>query len=298
VFLVVDAPNPILLVLAAVCSGCLADDGAAPGPKAATWPTLDLEVTDCIEGGSYVTWNAYDADRNFPHGFVPADVLSDLGDPPINSIGQPQEGDILPGALVTGAYHPLVQCATWATGNETGTDLLLALVGGRIEVPAFDLAPVPRQYLAFILAANEPAVVEALESAGYHAEALTDSTLALEGDVLRTVVHFSQHGDVYAAIPAREDGAKASETIRFWHLSADEGGAQVKALDFVDEGGTRLVASAPGYFEHLAGSTQPPIPGAPLHSYTTWMLGYTGFTRSLVAGPVVILEGDGAGHGH
>ncbi|MHB1261076.1 MAG: hypothetical protein ACYC2H_05110 [Thermoplasmatota archaeon] len=287
-----------LLVLAAtVMSGCLAGvDDPATDPELAP-AVLDLQVSGCREGGSYVTWNAYEGDRNFPFEFVPMDISDDVGRPAANSVGHPQEGSVLPNGNVTGAYHPIVHCDSWIARGVQGADLLMAFVGVRIHQPSFDPDAVPRQYLAGALAVNQPAVADAFLAAGFPIETLSDTVFSIDGGVLRTFIHFSHHGDIYSVIPFKEADAKPDETIRLWVMDVRDGTTTVRALDLIDEGGTRLVASAPGYFEHFANSDQPPVPGAPLHSYTTWLLGYTGFSRTFEAGPTVVLDGE-ATHEH
>jgi hypothetical protein len=97
----------------------------------------------------------------------------------------------------------------------------------------------------------------------------------------------------------RELGPKTDETMRLWVVSGTRGEAsRPVALDFLDEGGTHLVASAPGAFEHTVAADPAPAPIVPVHTFSSWALGYTGVTRTIVLGPDVDVTIDADGHVH
>jgi hypothetical protein len=285
-------------VLAAGCFGPEDTNEASGLPVPAPFV---LRAQGCQEAGAYVTWNVIPDDPDIPPGFDTRHVASDLGDPPITTLGggptvQHTPLDMMPGSNVTGAYHPILHCATWQLDGVDRTDLWLAWVAVLVHAPPYDPEPLGREYAVGAIGVNDADLARALSAAGIAAETLSVTDFALDSTNMRHVFRFDHHGDIYADVPMRALAAKASEGMRLW-IVAGEGGQEVRpvALDFTDEGGTHLVASAPGVFEHtVAGPAPAPI--VPIHTFTSWALAYMGFSRTITLGPVV--DASAPGHEH
>lgn len=304
-------PLPVLVGAALLLAGCTAppSDEPAVAPGATVLPpTFALEASGCDEGGSYVTWNAFPGDRNFPPPFTPVDVSDDVGNPPTTSLGgSPQDPasepwmhlDVVPGPTVTGAYHALVRCETWSLDGTARQDLWLGFVGARVAPPPFDPAPVDREYVVGVVGVADPDLAARMAAAGFHVEALSGLDLSLAGGSLRQAMRYDHHGDILAAVPLGGAGPKPAETIRLWTLVAvDEDHLRPLALDLVDAGGERYVASAPGLFEHTTTGPAPAVPGSPIHTFSSWALAYQGVERTFRPGPATEVVLDVEGHGH
>lgn len=227
----------------------------------------------------------------------------DLGNPPITTLGggptvQHTPLDMVPGDNVTGAYHPIMYCPTWTLDGLGKVDLWFAWVGALVHAPSFDPAPLAREYAVGVVAVSDADLARALSEAGIRSEVLTVTDFALDANHMRNAFQFDEHGDIYAHVPMRSLGARPSETLRLWAVTAGRGEENHPvALDFADVGGVHLVASAPGVFEHTVKGPAP-APVVPLHTFTSWALGYTGFSRTITPGPVVDVVVDGEGHVH
>lgn len=297
----------VRVVLIALLAGCVAapqesppHSSEAPSPKADEG--FRIEGRDCSEGGAYVTWNAFPNDPDLPPGFATRHVAADLGDPPTNSLGgEPDRlhtpANAVPSDNVTGAYHPIMYCPTWILDGVEKTELWFAWVSALIHPPAYDSAPVSREYSAGAIGVNDADLAAKLEAAGFAPEHITVTDFFLDATHLRNAFAFDHHGAIYADVPMRVLGAKPSETTRLWVVTATgEGASRPIALDFLDEGGQHLVASAPGAFEH---TVRGPAPAdvVPIHTFTSWALGYTGVSRTITLGPATDFVLDGT-HGH
>lgn len=164
--------------------------------------------------------------------------------------------------------------------------------------PSYDPAPLAREYSVGAIGVSDADLARALAVGGIATEPLTITDYALDATNMRHAFAFDAHGAIYADVPMRAMGEKPSEPMRRWVVAAEEGKAsRPVALDFADEGGTRLVASAPGVFEHTVGGPAP-ASVVPLHTFTSWALAYTGVTRTVTLGPVVDVVVDADGHAH
>lgn len=298
---------PVLLLIIALLAGCAtapsAPSSSLDGPSASIASAFRVDAQDCREGGAYVTWNVIPNDPDLPPGFDTRHVSSDIGDPPITTLGGGPTvlhtpADMMAGPNVTGAYHPLMHCATWTLDGVEKTDLWLAWVAALVYAPSYDPAPLEREYSVGAVGVNDADLAAALAGAGIAAEVLTITDFALDATHMRNAFAFDHHGVIYADIPMRDAGAKVDETMRLWVVvPADDGSSRPVALDFMDSGGAHLVASGPGAFEHTV--TGPaPASVVPAHTFTSWALGYTGVTRTITLGPGVNVTLDADGHAH
>lgn len=275
-----------LLVLLAGCLAPVSD----PLPSPAAPPAFRLVASGCEEGGGYVTWNAIE-DNQAPPPLQVADVSADLGHPPVNNNGAP-----VPDGNVTGAYHATLVCPRWSLDGVEKRDLRVAWVGGRVHAPPFDPAPVARNYAISTIGVSDADLVAALLRIGIQAEALLGAGLSFDGDVMVSSMSFAHHGDIVSAVPVERMAAKPDETIRIWALSPEGDAARFVALDFGDRGGDHLVASGLGWFDHRTPSPQPPLPGVPIHEFSSWALAYRGVERVIEPGPSV--DARTGAHGH
>lgn len=284
----------LVLTVVALLAGCTAPAEAPPeiGGHAAA---VLFASASCDEGGSYVVWNQGGLGDRFggilPEPFVYADATEDTGNPPITAWGE------VPQKPLAGAYHAVLSCPTWSIGGVEKTDLLIAFVAVLIVPPPFDPAPIEREYLVGVIAANDPDVARALVGMGIAPDEFISASLSFDNDILRSTMQFGHHGDITSAVPIETHSEREAETMRFWLLANVEGGARPIALDFEDVGGTRHTASSPGYFDHRAPSAAPPAPGAPLHEFNSWALGYRDVARTVRIGPVVDTVVARADHG-
>lgn len=292
----VPRPLPgIVLALALLAAGCVAapaPEPAAPAPAAGL--AFHVASGSCAEGGGYVTWNMED-DRDVPAPFEGADVRDDLGNPPFNG----GTGSPVPRGNMTGAYHATIHCPDYTLDGVAKKDLHLAFVGGRVQPPPFNPDGVTRHYALTAIGASDPDIHAAWEALGLPMDPLLSASLSFDRDVLVGTMSFAIHGDIVSVVPVKTYREKPDETIRLWfRVPREDGSMGLYALDMRDEGGTHLVASSVGHFDHRAPSPAPPAPGPPLHEFPSWALAYRDVVRTLAPGPVVDVVLDADGHAH
>jgi hypothetical protein len=294
-----------LVLVIALLAGC-----TTPEPSSTSLPdtmqaaaTFQLDAQGCTEAGAYVTWNAFPNDPDLPPGFDTRHVSKDIGDPPFTTVGGGPTvlrtpADAVAGPNVTGAYHPIMRCATWTLDGVEKKDLWIAWVAAFVHAPTYDPAPLERTYSVGAIGVNDADLAAALARAGIKTERLTVTDFSLDAANMRHAFAFDHHGTIYADVPMREIGAKPEGTTRYWAVASEKGqSSHPVALDIRDAGGKHLVASAPGAFEHTVNG---PAPASivPAHTFSSWALAYTGFSRSITMGPVVNVTVDAGGHVH
>lgn len=288
-----------LLTLVLLGAGCLSSPSEPPASDAAAAPAAQaflFEADTCDEGGGYVTWNMKEPNQ-IPPPFAGENVRDDLGDPPFNGGGT--QGPVAD-ENITGAYHATIWCPTYRIQGEERQNLLIAIVGGRVLPPPFDPAPVARNYQLSTIGINDPDLHALFEARGLPVDPLLGATLSFDNDVLVQTMSYAIHGDIISAVPVKAYREKPDETIRIWMMAKQADDTMVPvALDFVDVGGSHLIASQVGHFDHRTPPLAPGMPtGVPLHEFPSWALAYRGVARTAQWGPAIEQTFDGSGHGH
>lgn len=284
-----------LLLATAAVAGCLGatKDTADPVEAASTdsvdgeGPPLALTGEGCVMGGgqsvhpqeALLYGNLSDI---VPDPWRVADVLEDTGPQftysqwPKPTAPVPEEGD------TWGHYHATMVCESWTLGGETREDVVFGFVGPKVKTPGFAETSADDEYLVTVVATNDEAVLEDLQTRGVdamHANASVERV----GDQLEVSMRTAHNGEYLSIYRLNELGPIEDKRIRLWYQHERTNGTyQPIAIDVTREGGTHYGDQGEGYFHHQRTAHHWPLPGAYGH---TAAVHYDGFDVSLAWGP-------------
>lgn len=239
----------LLLLAGCVTPAAVPVDKASEGGPEARAPgsPLGLAGTDCVWGGGHSIHTMEYADL-IPEPWHVADVIEDIGAQPTYS----DPGEQIYGVADTGwgNWHTNLVCKAWMVDGQE-TPVTLGMVLTRIEPPAFDTAPVERQYIVNVIATDSKTVNDRLMSIGWMSMGAT-GTLTWDGGTFHHVLATEMHGTYESIFRTKEVGPLDAGTIRLWYQvpNADETFSPV-AIDMVVTGSpTHAIADPEGYFSH------------------------------------------------
>ncbi len=256
----------LLVAVLIVMAGC-ATQAPEPVPDAQPYDVapppepwaLDLDNCVGVAGVSVYPRDQYSASAAAPpEPFVPADIRGDIGSARVASANG--AGWLTAPGEVAGHWHFAFDCAQFGWG----------FVGIAIEAPAFDEAPVERNFLLAVWSFPD-AVAKSMHHVG-HATTALDVSVELDGTTMQMLLRDTDHGR-YEGIAPRGGyiGATEAETIRFWMLMPTEGHPnhhdqvgpyEPVAFDLHANGFSREVPlDSVGLFAHTETDHHAPLPG-------------------------------------